>query len=275
MPESLLPGEERKRVTVLFADLAGSTGLGEQLDPEHLREVTDSFFQTMRAELEAEGGTVEKYIGDAVMAVFGVPAVHEDDATRALRAALRMRRALDRLNRSLEESHGIRLAMRTGVNTGEVVARTVPSPGQGLVTGDAVNVAARLEQRAESGQILVGERTARAAGGLRLEPIGPLTLKGKEEPVVAYEVLDDEVTAWLRTTRRARPIPGSSRRALRGAPRPEERLRTLRYRAPFAPRDRVRGCGRRQVPARRGVRSVGASASRAGARDRWPLPAIR
>ena len=105
MPESLLPGEERKRVTVLFADLAGSTGLGEQLDPEHLREVTDSFFQTMRAELEAEGGTVEKYIGDAVMAVFGVPAVHEDDATRALRAALRMRRALDRLNRSLEESH--------------------------------------------------------------------------------------------------------------------------------------------------------------------------
>jgi len=214
VPESLLPGEERKLVTVLFADLAGSTGLGEQLDPEHLREVTDSFFQRMRAELEAEGGTVEKYIGDAVMAVFGVPAVHEDDATRALRAALRMRRALDRLNRSLEESHGVRLAMRTGVNTGEVVARTVPRPGQGLVTGDAVNVAARLEQRAESGQILVGERTARAARGLRLEPIGPLTLKGKEEPVVAYEVLDDEVTA-----------PGSGRRGEPG-----------RYRAPLVGR---------------------------------------
>ena len=214
VPESLLPGEERKRVTVLFADLAGSTGLGEQLDPEHLKEVMDSFFQKMRAELEAEGGTVEKYIGDAVMAVFGVPAVHEDDATRALRAALRMRRALDRLNRSLEESHGIRLAMRTGVNTGEVVARTVPRPGQGLVTGDAVNVAARLEQRAESGQILVGERTARAARGLRLEPIGPLTLKGKEEPVVAYEVLDDEVTA-----------PGSGRRGETG-----------RYRAPLVGR---------------------------------------
>jgi class 3 adenylate cyclase len=170
VPESLLPGEERKRVTVLFADLAGSTGLGEQLDPEQLREVMDPFFQKMRAELEAEGGTVEKFIGDAVMAVFGVPVVHEDDATRALRAALRMRRALDRLNRSLEESHGIRLAIRTGVNTGEVVARTVPRQGQGLVTGDAVNVAARLEQRAESGQILVGERTARAARGLRLAP---------------------------------------------------------------------------------------------------------
>jgi len=214
VPESLLPGEERKRVTVLFADLAGSTGLGEQLDPEHLKEVMDPFFQKMRAELEAEGGTVEKFIGDAVMAVFGVPAVHEDDATRALRAALRMRRALDRLNRSLEESHGIRLAMRTGVNTGEVVARTVPRPGQGLVTGDAVNVAARLEQRAESGQILVGERTARAARGLRLEPIGPLTLKGKEEPVVAYEVLDDEVTA-----------PGSGRRGEPG-----------RYRVPLVGR---------------------------------------
>ena len=212
--ESLLPGEERKRVTVLFADLAGSTGLGEQLDPEHLREVTDSFFREMRAELEAEGGTVEKYIGDAVMAVFGVPAVHEDDATRALRAALRMRRALDRLNRSLEESHGIRLAMRTGVNTGEVVARNVARSGQGLVTGDAVNVAARLEQRAESGQILVGERTARAARGLRLEPIGPLALKGKEEPVVAYELLDDEVTP-----------PGSGRRGEPG-----------RYRAPLVGR---------------------------------------
>jgi class 3 adenylate cyclase len=214
VPESLLPGEERKRVTVLFADLAGSTGLGEQLDPEQLREVMDPFFQKMRAELEAEGGTVEKFIGDAVMAVFGVPVVHEDDATRALRAALRMRRALDRLNRSLEESHGIRLAIRTGVNTGEVVARTVPRQGQGLVTGDAVNVAARLEQRAESGQILVGERTARAARGLRLEPIGPLTLKGKEEPVVAYEVLDEEVTA-----------PGSGRRSEPG-----------RYRAPLVGR---------------------------------------
>ena len=157
-------------VTVLFADLAGSTGLGEQLDPEHLREVTDSFFQTMRAELEAEGGTVEKYIGDAVMAVFGVPAVHEDDAASASRGAPHAARA--RPTESLAGGIHIRLAMRTGVNTGEVVARTVPSPGQGLVTGDAVNVAARLEQRAESGQILVGERTARAAGGLRLEPIG-------------------------------------------------------------------------------------------------------
>jgi len=208
------PREERKLVSILFVDMVGSTALADGADPEDVRDRNQLYYDEVRSRIEQYGGTLEKYIGDAVMAVFGVPAVHEDDATRALRAALRMRRALDRLNRSLEESHGVRLAMRTGVNTGEVVARTVPRPGQGLVTGDAVNVAARLEQRAESGQILVGERTARAARGLRLEPIGPLTLKGKEEPVVAYEVLDDEVTA-----------PGSGRRGEPG-----------RYRAPLVGR---------------------------------------
>src|SRR5439155_2592494 len=93
------PGQERKLVTVLFADVTGSTGLGERLDPERLKEVMDAYFEAMRREIEAEGGTVEKFIGDAVMAVFGVPASHEDDPTRARRAALRMRRALDRLNR--------------------------------------------------------------------------------------------------------------------------------------------------------------------------------
>jgi class 3 adenylate cyclase/tetratricopeptide (TPR) repeat protein len=191
-------------VTVLFADVAGSTGLGEQLDPERLKDVMDSFLQAMRAELEAEGGTVEKFIGDAVMAVFGAPVAHEDDPTRALRAALRMRQALDGLNRSLEEIHGVRLAMRIGVNTGEVVARTAPRLGEGFVTGDAVNVAARLEQRAESGQILVGERTARAARGLSLKEIGPLSLKGKEEPVRTYELLED-VVAEPGAVRRAEP----------------------------------------------------------------------
>jgi class 3 adenylate cyclase len=202
--EAQPPGEERKRVTVLFADVAGSTGLGEQLDPERLKEVMDSYFHAMRAEIESEGGTVEKFIGDAVMAVFGVPAAHEDDPTRALRAALRMRRALDRLNRSLEDVHGIRLAMRIGVNTGEVVAHTAPRLGEGMVTGDAVNVAARLEQRAESDQILVGERTARAARGLTVKEIGPLTLKGKEEAVRTFELLED-VVAEPGTGRRGEP----------------------------------------------------------------------
>ena len=180
-------------MTVLFADIAGSTGLGEQLDPERLREVMDSYFSAMRREIEAEGGSVEKFIGDAVVAIFGVPTAHEDDPTRALRAALRMRRSLDRLNRSLEDAHALTLAMRIGVNTGQVIARARPGPGEGSVAGDAVNVAARLEQAAEVGQILVGERTARAARGVTFKEVGPLNLKGKQEPVRAHELLDDDV----------------------------------------------------------------------------------
>jgi class 3 adenylate cyclase/tetratricopeptide (TPR) repeat protein len=185
--------EERKLVTVLFADVVGSTDLGERLDPERLRAILDSYFAAMRREIEAEGGTVEKFIGDAVLAVFGAPTAHEDDPTRALRAGLRMRRSLERVNRSLEEEHGIRLAMRIGINTGEVIARTSPGPQEGFVTGDAVNVAARLEQAAKEGQILVGERTARSAHGAQLEPLGPLALKGKRESVQAFVVLDDDV----------------------------------------------------------------------------------
>jgi class 3 adenylate cyclase/tetratricopeptide (TPR) repeat protein len=191
--ESRSAGEERKLVTILFADLVGSTELGEQLDPEELSVVLDSYFTAMRREIEAEGGTVEKFIGDAVVAVFGVPTAHEDDPTRALRAGLRMRRSLEVLNRSLEDERGIRLAIRIGVNTGDVIARTDPVPGEALVTGDAVNVAARLEQGATEGQILVGERTARSAKGLTLEQVGPLTLKGKRETVRAFVLLDDDV----------------------------------------------------------------------------------
>ena len=186
-------GEERKLVTILFADMVGSTELGEQLDPEELSVVLDSYFTAMRREIEAEGGTVEKFIGDAVVAVFGVPTAHEDDPTRALRAGLRMRRSLEVLNRSLEDERGIRLAMRIGVNTGDVIAHTDPAPGEAFVTGDAVNVAARLEQGADEGQILVGERTARSAKGVTLEQVGPLALKGKRETVRAFVLLDDDV----------------------------------------------------------------------------------
>src|SRR3712207_5034964 len=134
------PRALRKTVTVLFCDVADSTGLGERLDPELLRRVMTRWFDTMRGALEAHGGTVEKFIGDAIMAVFGVPTVHEDDALRAVRAAYDMRRRLDALNEELRESHGVTLAMRVGINTGEVVAGD-PSGGHTLVTGDAVNVA--------------------------------------------------------------------------------------------------------------------------------------
>ena len=132
--------------------------------------------------LVRHGGTVEKYIGDAVMAVFGIPTVREDDALRAVRAAAEMRTALAEVNEELEARWGVRLRARTGVNTGEVIAGD-SSRGQGFVTGDAVNVAARLEQAAEVGEILIGEHTlALVRDAVRVEPVPPLDLKGKSEP---------------------------------------------------------------------------------------------
>src|SRR3954462_7946120 len=146
--------EVRKTVTIVFSDLKGSTALGEALDSEALREVMSRYFDAMRTEIERHGGLVEKYIGDAVMAVFGLPTLHEDDALRAVRAAVAMRRALEELNDELDEHSGVRLANRIGVNTGEVVAGD-PTGGQRLVTGDAVNVAARLEPAAGPGEGLI------------------------------------------------------------------------------------------------------------------------
>jgi len=177
-------------VTVVFCDLAGSTKLGESLDPESVRHLITRYFDAMRDALERHGGTVEKFIGDAVMAVFGVPAVREDDALRAVRAAVEMRSALGDLNEQLERRWGVRLRVRTGVNTGEVVAGDA-SRGQGFATGDAVNVAARLEQAAEAGQVLIGEHTYELVrDDVRVEPVAPLELKGKSEPVPAFRLVD-------------------------------------------------------------------------------------
>ena len=141
LAEAAPPQETRKVVTIVFSDLKGSTALGESLDSEALREVLSRYFDDMRTVLERHGGVVEKFIGDAVMAVFGLPTVHEDDALRAVRAAAEMKVALGRLNDELHERWGVRLTNRTGVNTGEVVAGD-PTSGQRLVTGDTVNVAA-------------------------------------------------------------------------------------------------------------------------------------
>src|SRR2546429_836005 len=143
--------EARKVVTVLFCDVTGSTALGERIDPESLRRVMSRYFETAKAIVERHGGLVEKFIGDAVMAVFGVPAVHEDDALRAVRAADELRAGLGELNDELEHTYGTRLELRMGVNTGEVVTGTE----ERLATGDAVNVAARLEQAAEPGDAVV------------------------------------------------------------------------------------------------------------------------
>ncbi|MFL5647933.1 MAG: ATP-binding protein [Chloroflexota bacterium] len=181
--------EVRKTVTIVFSDLKGSTALGETLDSEALREVMSRYFDAMRAEIERHGGLVEKYIGDAVMAVFGLPTLHEDDALRAVRAAHGMRAALARFNDDLEASIGIRLANRTGVHTGEVVTGD-SSTGQRLVTGDPVNTAARLEQAAPANEVLIGELTYRLVrDAVEVEPVEPLELKGKAERVPAYRLV--------------------------------------------------------------------------------------
>jgi class 3 adenylate cyclase/tetratricopeptide (TPR) repeat protein len=180
--------EIRKVVTIVFADVTGSTALGERLDPEALRRIMGRYFEEMSAVIERHGGTVEKFIGDAVMAVFGIPQLHEDDALRAVRAADGMRRALEALNHDLERDHGVGLAARIGVNTGEVVAGD-PSSGQRLVTGDAVNVAARLEQAASPGQILLGESTHRLVkDAVEVTALEPLDLKGKAKPIPAFSL---------------------------------------------------------------------------------------
>ncbi len=181
---------ERKLVTVLFADAIGSTSLADRLDPERLRTVLDAYFAAMAAAVDGWGGTVEKFIGDAVMAVFGVPAVREDDAERALNAAMEMVERLRILNGDLQVRHGLSLRMRVGVNTGEVVTGVPTDGSQRLVSGDSVNVAARLQGEAEPDTILAGERTYLAARHAFLfsEPI-ELTLKGKQGRVIARRVL--------------------------------------------------------------------------------------
>jgi class 3 adenylate cyclase/tetratricopeptide (TPR) repeat protein len=184
------PAEEvRKTVSIVFCDLKGSTSLGEQLDPESMREVLNLYFTEMKDVLERHGGRVEKYIGDAIMAVFGLPRAHEDDAVRAVRAAAHMRDALVHVNDRIEARWGVRLQNRTGVFTGEVVAGDVTT-GQRLVTGDAVNTAARLEQNAPTNEILIGDPTYRLVkGAVEVEEVDPLELKGKAERVRAFRLL--------------------------------------------------------------------------------------
>jgi class 3 adenylate cyclase/tetratricopeptide (TPR) repeat protein len=180
----------RKVVTVLFSDVTGSTDLGQRLDPESVRQLLGRYFEEMRSVIERHGGTVEKFIGDAVHAVFGVPRLHEDDALRAVRAAVEMREALGKLNREFEAAWGTSISTRTGVNTGDVIAGD-PERTHSLVVGDTVNVAARLEQSAEPGEILIGEATLRLVrDAVVVEPLGGLSLKGKTEPVPAWRLLE-------------------------------------------------------------------------------------
>lgn len=180
----------RKLVTVVFCDLADSTEMGAGLDAESLRKIMGRYYDEMRTAIERHGGTVEKFIGDAVVAVFGIPKLHEDDAIRAVRAAEEMRVALRSLNEELETAWGVRLRTRIGVSSGEVVAAADIGSRQSFATGGPVTLAARLEQAAGIGEVLLGEETAKLVrDAVATEPVKPLLLKGFAEPVAAHRLL--------------------------------------------------------------------------------------
>ena len=188
-PPSHSAHEERRTVSVLFADLSGYTAMAEQLDPEDVKDLLDDILGRLTEQVTRYGGRVDKYIGDNVMALFGAPVAHEDDAERAVRAGLAMQDAIREINEPLRERHGVSFALRIGINTGDVLAGNV---GESYtVVGDAVNVAARLEAAAEPGSVIVGERTYRATHrAIEYRALdAPLDLKGKRARVLAWEAV--------------------------------------------------------------------------------------
>ena len=181
--------EERRIVSVVFVDLVGFTSRSEQLDPEDVRAILTPYHGTVRDELESFGGVVEKFVGDAVMAVFGAPTSHGDDPERAVRAALAVRDAVAALN---EEQPELELRIRGAVNTGEAVVTLSARPalGEAMVAGDVVNTASRLQQHAPVGEIVVGEETYRAThGAITYEPLESVTAKGKAEPIEVWRAV--------------------------------------------------------------------------------------
>src|SRR5215211_4217830 len=198
----------RKTVTVVFTELAETALAAQRLDPESLAVVMARWFDHMRGLFERHGGRVQKFVGDAVVAVFGIPVVNEDDALRAVRAAAELRADIAALNQQLARDWGVRLQIRTGVNTGEVVTGD-PAIGDALVLGDAVNVAARLEQVADPGEVLLGQSTFRLVrNAVEAERVTPLHLKGKGTPVVAYRLVRVDPGAPGHARRQDAPIVG-------------------------------------------------------------------
>ena len=200
-------------MTAVFCDLSGSTALAERVDAEAVFGLMRSYFESTQSALERHGGAVEKFVGDAVVGVFGIPEAHEDDALRACRAASEIQERVTMLNEQLEERYGTRIAVRIGINTGEVVtgevgSRAMFAGGDAVVLGDAMNVAARLEQAAAPGEVLIGAptwRLVRAAADV--EPHEPVHAKGKSEPLAAYRLVG--VTAAGQAPRQdAAPLAG-------------------------------------------------------------------
>src|SRR3954451_6781870 len=206
-PAASLP-EERRKATVLFADLSGYTAIAEGMDPEAVKSFVDRALQRLGQEVLRYGGTVDKYIGDNVMAVFGAPVTHEDDPERAVRAGLAMQAAMDEINTDIEAATDVTFSLRVGINSGEVLAGQV---GDGYtVIGDVVNVASRLQSAARPGSVTVGETTHRLTRGPveDAEP-EPLSLKGKAQPVPAWEAVRLLVSGTAaRGTRTGAPLIG-------------------------------------------------------------------
>src|SRR5207244_1835387 len=174
------PREERKLVSVLFVDLVGFTARSDQADPEDVRDALQLYHASAKRQIEHHGGVLEKFIGDAVMAVFGAPVAHGDDAERGVRAGLRVLEGIGELNRK----HALDLAARAAVNTGEAVVSLDGAQGDALATGDVVNTASRLQSAAPEGRLLVGAETYRATRqAILYEPFAPIEAKGKEEAV--------------------------------------------------------------------------------------------
>jgi class 3 adenylate cyclase/tetratricopeptide (TPR) repeat protein len=246
-------GDERKLVTVLFADLVGSTELVTRHDPERLRALLTAFFEEMSRQIAGFGGSVEKYAGDAVMAVFGVPHVQEDDAERAVRAALAMRESLAHLNPMFEQEYGVALELRVGVATGEAVAATTASR-ELMVTGEVANLAARLQSVAAG--IVLSEETHRLVGPLlEVEPLPAQLLKGFPAPVRSFLV-----KRLLSVDARPRGIPGLSSPVVGR----DRELETLRRCA-----DELR-VGRGQVVSITGEAGIGKSRLKIELRDHLP-----
>jgi class 3 adenylate cyclase/tetratricopeptide (TPR) repeat protein len=207
-PAPLAGLEERKVVTVLFCDLVGFTARSDQADPEDVRARIRPYHARLRVEIERFGGTVEKFIGDAVMAVYGAPVAHEDDAERAVRSALRIIEAIEELN---EATPGLGLSVRVGVNTGEAVVAlgARPSQGEGIVTGDVVNVASRLQGAAPVGGIAVGEQTYRITSGIfEYVALEPVVVKGKAEPLAIWQAVAARSRLGTDITRHATAMVG-------------------------------------------------------------------
>jgi class 3 adenylate cyclase len=220
--ETQAKAEERKTVTILFCDLVGSTSMGERLDSEASSRVMGRYYTALRRAIARHGGSVEKFIGDAVMAVFGIPTVHEDDAVRAVRAVADIQAELAEMNRELHERWGAQLRTRIGVNTGEVVTGD-PMRGEPPVVGDAVNVAARVERatRELGDRVLITEATRclLTRDEIPLEERGTVPLKGKSEPVPIWAPDLEAVGAELRRRAALADAPSSDGEPLPSAVR--------------------------------------------------------